>query len=232
MANLATIVGPGGSVNFAASSSLALNIVDLFSYSANLTNSPNGSLGLLKFGSGTLQLDQASITGPTTIVAGVLTTSNTALQSSNVTVNGGLVFDSGAGTYSLGARGQWFTDLGQHGGHADHVESGANGATTTFSGAMSGSGGLILTGGNLTLSGTNVSITGNTTVSSGTLLMYNARNFSNGLTSLNSAANTITIGSGSLFEMYVDNTSGTSAMATIRSWATRAAPPSPATAYS
>ncbi len=74
-------------------------------FSANLANSPNGSLGLLKLGGGTLQLDQATITGPTTVSAGVLTTSTTALQNSNVTDNGGLLFDAGAGTYSLGALG-------------------------------------------------------------------------------------------------------------------------------
>ncbi len=86
-------------VNFAASASLGLNIVDTSPLVfPNLTDSPNGSLGLLKLGSGTLQLDQASISGPTTIAAGVLTTSTTALQNSNLTDNGGLLFDSGTGT--------------------------------------------------------------------------------------------------------------------------------------
>ena len=176
--SLAAITGSIlSNVNFAASASLGLNIVDTSPLVfPNLTDSPNGSLGLLKLGSGTLQLDQASISGPTTIAAGVLTTSTTALQNSNLTDNGGLLFDSGAGTYSLaGLAGSGSLTLTATNGSAMTLSFGSNGVSNLFSGTISGGslGSLIkLGGGNETLSGS-ANYT-NTTVSGGTLTLIGA----------------------------------------------------------
>ncbi len=63
-----------------------------------------------------------------------------------------------------------------------------------------------MVGGVETLSGTNINYTGNTTVTGGTLLMYNARSFYNGVSGTDTSAETISIASGAVFSMYVDNT--------------------------
>ena len=75
---------------------------------------------------------------------------------------------------------------------------------------MTGSGGLIVTGGGLTLTGTNINYDGNTTVSAGTLVMFNARTQYSGApvftgqTGLNIGAGTISIASGAVYNVYVD----------------------------
>ncbi len=71
----------------------------------------------------------------------------------------------------------------------------------TINYGIGGSGSLTMAGPSfLSLQG-NIAYTGNTTVSAGTLQLYNARNFSNG----NVPSNTISIAGGAMLDMYVDN---------------------------
>ena len=81
----------------------------------------------------------------------------------------------------------------------------AGSGNTNLTGGLSGAGGLTMNGTGLAyLSGNGVNYSGNTTVSSGTLEVYNTRNFSNGA----NAANTITIAGGAMLQIYADNSSG------------------------
>jgi autotransporter-associated beta strand protein len=134
----------------------------------------SGAGSVMKSGTGTLTLSSNNTyAGGTTVSAGTVTLASTgAVQNSTVTVNAanGLAFAS-AGTYNLGAlAGSANVVLNNTAGTSGiTLSTGANGATTTFSGVLSGSGSLIKVGaGALTLSASNT-YSGGTTVSGGTL---------------------------------------------------------------
>jgi autotransporter-associated beta strand protein len=127
--------------------------------------------GLIKTGAGTLRLDAANtFSGVTTITGGTLLLGVTnALGQSTLDT-------SGAGTLALGSfssltlgglTGSGNIPLVNGAGEALALTVGANGASTTFSGALSGAGSLRKTGaGILTLTGTN-SYSGGTTIAGG-----------------------------------------------------------------
>jgi autotransporter-associated beta strand protein len=147
--------------------------IDTAGYTLTLSGALSGPGGLIKTDNGTLVLAAANtFSGPTLISGGTLTLSNpAALQQSTVYVYtaNGLAF-SGGGTYFLGA-------LAGGGGFALNsgvtLSVGADGASTSFSGALSGSGSLAKTGtGTLTLSGSN-SYRGGTSVTNGVVVAEN-----------------------------------------------------------
>ena len=141
--------------------------------------SGTGSSGLIKTGTGTLKLSAANTyVGGTGINAGILQLGNTlALQNSSLTVGvaNSLAFNSGIGTFTLGGLlGSVTTSnfaLTDTVGSAITLQIGNNGATTTYTGAMSGAGGLTkIGGGTSTLNGTNT-YTGTTAVNGGFLTL-------------------------------------------------------------
>jgi autotransporter-associated beta strand protein len=157
-----------------------------------LSNTSSGSTllnGLISNGTGTLSLTVNSsgsgaailgaantFTGPTTITAGSLQLgTNNALQDSTVAINAtnGLLFSGGVGSFNIGALGgtanETLTDTSMSG---VALNVGADNATTTYSGNLSGTGGSLTKSGSgtLTLSGNN-SYTGSTSVSAGTLVL-------------------------------------------------------------
>jgi autotransporter-associated beta strand protein len=97
-----------------------------------------------------------------------------ALQNSTVTVSlaNGLKFSSSIGTFHIGALAGSVADtLTDKGGSAVTLSVGGNNTSTTYSGALSGSGALTKAGtGTLTLSGANT-YAGATTISAGTLAL-------------------------------------------------------------
>ena len=114
-----------------------------------------------------------SFSGVTDISQGVLQLANSAaLVNSTVAINAdnGLQFSPGIGTYCLGGlSGGNLLQLADTAGNAIGLVVGGNGASTTFSGQIGGSGSLTKTGaGTLVLSGWN-SYSGGTTVDAGTL---------------------------------------------------------------
>ena len=133
-----------------------------------------GSGSLTKTGAGTLVLSGAnSFSGGTTISQGVLQLANpAALFSSTVTISAdnGLQFSPGVGTYWLGGlSGGNLLQLADTANGAVALVVGGNGASTTFSGAISGNGSLTKTGpGTLVLSGSNT-YSGGTLINAGVL---------------------------------------------------------------
>jgi outer membrane autotransporter protein len=129
-----------------------------------------GTGGLTKAGAGTFTLSGAnSYTGATTVAGGTLRAgaAGTFAAGSAFTVGAGAVLDlagfnqtvaslSGAGTVALGA---------------GTLSTGGDGSSTTFSGAINGTGGLTKAGsGTFTLSG-NSGYSGATTIAGGTLVV-------------------------------------------------------------
>ena len=176
----------GGTLQAGASfsSSLPINLatagsngtIDTAGYTLTLSGPLSGPGGLVKADSGTLILGAANTySGSTLVSGGTLALANpAALQNSTVTVNttNGLAFCT-SGSYYLGALagsgGFALNDTAGAGGVALTV--GGDGASTTFSGLLSGAGGLAKIGaGSLTLSGSNT-YGGGTTVAGGTLLV-------------------------------------------------------------
>jgi fibronectin-binding autotransporter adhesin len=162
--------GTAGSVagNIVNGSSLIFNRSDAMTFSGTIS----GSGALTKLGDDTLTLTgNNSFTGPTRIVAGTLALGSVqALAGSTLDLAAGdtgvlALAVAGTATYSLGGlQGSRNLPIGDN-----SLSIGAGGASTTYSGAVDGSGGLVKTGaGTLTLAGSN-SYTGLTTVSAGTL---------------------------------------------------------------
>ncbi len=158
-----TLTGSGGN-----------GAVDSTGGNIGLAGNLSGTGGLNKVGPGRLTLGGSNTyTGGTSILAGTLqlANSNATLNSTvNVLVDNGLQFNSAIGAFNLGglAGGNLLT-LADTSGAAVTLNVGGNGASTTYSGAIGGSGGLTKVGlGMLTLLGSN-NYAGNTTVNGGTL---------------------------------------------------------------
>jgi autotransporter-associated beta strand protein len=139
-----------------------------------------GGLSLVKNGTGTLTLGGANTyTGATTINAGTLHLAHqNALQHSTAVLAGGaLTFDAAATAYNLGGlSGSGTVTLSNSATVPQPVALtvGSNGASTLFSGSLTGSGSLTKAGsGTLTLSGAN-SYLGSLTVAAGTLYLAQA----------------------------------------------------------
>ena len=139
-----------------------------------------GSGGLTKLGLGVLTLSASNgYSGATTISGGTLVLANSnAVSLSTVAVNAasGLQFASGIGAFNLGGlSGSSSFTLADLGASAVSVSIGGDGQSTTYSGAMSGSGGSLTKVGSglLRLANAN-SYGGGTTISSGTLQLGNA----------------------------------------------------------
>jgi autotransporter-associated beta strand protein/predicted outer membrane repeat protein len=153
--------------------------------------------GVTKRGAGTLTLSAGNAyTGNTTVEAGTLTLGNVnSVVNSTVLLNGGTLSFNAITSATLGGLGgsQTFA-LQNTGSAAVALGVGNNGANTTYSGAMTGTGSLNkIGGGTLTLSGTNT-YSGATSVSAGTLSVNGAT----GSGALAVAANAILAGTGQI----------------------------------
>jgi|GEM_PF-1362849 len=128
--------------------------------------------GVTKRGAGTLTLSAGNAyTGNTTVEAGTLTLANVnAVVNSTVVLNGGpLSFSTITNATLGGLAGSQNFALQNTAAGAVALAVGNNGASTTYSGAMTGTGALIkFGGGTLTLGGTNT-YSGTTSVNAGTL---------------------------------------------------------------
>ena len=137
--------------------------------SASLINGPGTNI----FTAANTYSGATTINNSTNPVALELGNAN-AVQNSTVTVSlaNGLKFSPGIGTFHIGALAGSVADtLADTGGSAVTVSAGANNASTTYSGALGGSGALTKAGtGTLTLSGANT-YAGATTISAGTLAL-------------------------------------------------------------
>ena len=155
----------------------------MFNHSNALTYSGliSGAGGLTQTGAGILTLSNSNTyNGGTSISAGAISLNNAiALQNSTVTVgvNNGLLFNSNSGaipTFYLGGLAGSGNITLADGSYAIALSTGGNGASTVYSGVLSGVGSLIKTGsGILVLSGSNT-YSGGTTISAGTLQVGNA----------------------------------------------------------
>lgn len=159
----------------------------------------SGTSGITKNGAGTMLMTQVnSYNGGTTINAGTIMLSNPlGLQVSTVNnlVNGGLAF-SNATAFTLGGlQGTGNITLENTAGAGVVLSAGNNGASTTYAGALSGSGSFCKIGAG-TLIVTNVhSYTGGTLLNAGIL---SVRPQANGVGSLGSGTITFNVGGAGL----------------------------------
>ncbi|MGA2259192.1 MAG: autotransporter-associated beta strand repeat-containing protein, partial [Thermoguttaceae bacterium] len=163
----------------------------------NYTLSGSGSIGghgdgLTMTGSGMVILANSNgntYAGATTLNGGVLVLGNAnSVQNSTVSVNvnDGLTFSPGIGTFNLGGlSGPGAFALSDTAGGAASLNVGSNGASTTYSGLISGNGGLTKSGsGTLTLSSTNT-YSGTTVINTGVVQLANAYALQNSTVALN-----------------------------------------------
>ena len=151
--------------------SLGLNTSDAalaFTY----TSSVGGTIGLGKFGGGTLIFSGSdTYSGPTTIAGGTLQLGNaTALQNSTVVLSGGVLNLNGYNATLGGLSGSG--NLSVAGGT---LAVGNNGASTTYSGVLGGGALQKIGSGWLLLAGSNT-YTGGTLLNTETLAVTNAGN--------------------------------------------------------
>lgn len=141
--------------------------------STNFTGVISGIGGVTKFGTGVQTLGGANtFSGKTAVYGGsVQLTHSQALQGSTVTT-GGVVFDSSVASHAFtfgGLSGATNLALTDNGSNAVALTVGANNATTTYGGVLSGGAGLTKSGtGTLLLTGNNT-YSGATNITSGTL---------------------------------------------------------------
>ena len=195
-----TLSGGARTLNVAIGSTVT---TEKLIFSGAIGDGGNG-FGITKTGAGTLALSGANTyTGTTTVSAGTLEVGhvnalqNTTLDtgtSGSQTVNFTV---TGANTYNIGGlQGSDALSIGNN-----TISIGANNASTTYSGSISGTGNLVKTGsGTQTLAGA-TTFTGTTTVNSGTLQAAAA----------NALANTsnVVINNGGSFLVTADDAIGT-----------------------
>jgi T5SS/PEP-CTERM-associated repeat protein/autotransporter-associated beta strand protein len=161
--------------SFTTGRAVTLNATGTFDTQANtgtLAGVISGPGGLTKVGSGILALNAANTyTGPTAINAGTLQTgiANALSTATAVTVASGATFNLNSFNQSIGSlAGAGSVTLG-----SATLATGNDNTSTTFSGAISGSGGLTKIGsGIFVLTGSNT-YSGPTTISAGTLTLGN-----------------------------------------------------------
>jgi T5SS/PEP-CTERM-associated repeat protein/autotransporter-associated beta strand protein len=161
--------------SFTTNRPVTLNATGTFDTQANtdtLAGVISGPGGLTKVGSGILALNAANTyTGPTAINAGTLQTgiANALSTATAVTVASGATFNLNSFNQSIGSlAGAGSVTLG-----SATLATGNDNTSTTFSGAISGSGGLTKIGsGIFVLTGSNT-YSGPTTISAGTLTLGN-----------------------------------------------------------
>ena len=168
---------------FAGGSNIGINVVgtNSFTYASDL-GTTQAAKGLVKLGSGTLTLTSANgYTGGTTINAGTLILGNTAaVQNSTVTLNvdNGLAFAAALGSATLGGlsgSGSFALQDKASSPAAINMTVGGNGASTTYSGVLSGTGGVTKVGGGMLSFLGNNTYTGVTTISAGVLQLGDGR---------------------------------------------------------
>ncbi|MBB2483636.1 DUF4347 domain-containing protein [Mitsuaria sp. WAJ17] len=159
--------------------------------STSFSGAISGTGGLTKQGSGTLTLSGTNtFTGGTTLSAGTLTLSGGAAlsDSSALTLSAGSVLNLSASETIGSLAGTGTVNLG-----ANTLSAGGDNTSTSFSGALGGTGGLTKLGsGTLTLSGTNT-FTGATTVSAGELALSGGSALADG--------SAVTVASGALLTL-------------------------------
>jgi autotransporter-associated beta strand protein len=148
---------------------------------ADLSGVLSGAGGLTKTGAGTLRLSGANtFTGPARIASGTLVLGNSAALSGaaySTDGQGGTLSFGSLSAASLGSlSGSTGLALQNDSSAPLALTVGGNGASTTFSGVMSGSGSLVKSGaGTFTLSANNT-YAGTTTVNAGTLVVGTGTN--------------------------------------------------------
>ncbi|MGA2496715.1 MAG: autotransporter-associated beta strand repeat-containing protein, partial [Tepidisphaeraceae bacterium] len=199
----------GGPITLTGDATIGIGSTGNFTLNGSISAANNLPFNLTYriVGSGTILVNAASsYLGNTSITnTGALQLGNAnALLNSTLTVSvaGGLKFSPGIGTFTLGglAGGSAFalTDTASPTPFPVVLKVGNNSFSTTYSGALSGTGGsLIKIGtGTLTLSGANT-YTGGTTISAGEILLGNVTALGTGTVTLNDA-NTGTAGTAML----------------------------------
>ena len=165
--------------------------------SAGIGDNGTHATALTMTGPGTLTLGGSNTySGATTVIAGTLVLTNSAALL-NSTFNGGagaLNFGGGLTAATLGGLGGSSNlDLDNATPQAVALTVGNNGASTTYSGVLSGSGSLIKIGTRaLTLSGSNNTYSGGTTLNAGMLVVCNGTNGSA------TGTNTVTLNGGTM----------------------------------
>jgi len=147
---------------------------------ADLSGVLSGAGGLTKTGAGTLRLSGSNtFTGTATIAAGTLMLGNSAALSGAAysTDNAGTLSFGGLSAASLGSlSGATGLALTNTNSAPVALTVGGNGASTTFSGVMSGSGSLVKSGTGTFILSANNTYAGTTTVNAGTLVVGTGTN--------------------------------------------------------
>ncbi|EDY16999.1 autotransporter-associated beta strand repeat protein [Chthoniobacter flavus Ellin428] len=166
------LAGSGGLVLTNASSQ-AVTFTVTGNNSTNYSGAVTGLGSLVMNGTGTLALSNSNSTVNITQSQGTLDISQNgnALGSGTFTINGGTLFTGSQTSVSMGAlAGAGTVALQSPGGQPIALTTGGNGASTTFSGLLNGSGSVIKAGaGTWTLTTAN-SYTGGTTINGGAIV--------------------------------------------------------------
>ncbi|EDY17000.1 autotransporter-associated beta strand repeat protein [Chthoniobacter flavus Ellin428] len=166
--NTQDISGQLGPVGFGG------GMLDTNGNNVTFTGALTGTGTVNKVGTGTLTLTNASSTAPITLTAGTLALSSPgALGSGTFTLNGGTLSFGALSSASAGAlSGSGSLTLMNNGNQPVNFTVGSNGASTFFSGSISGQGALFQSGaGTLTLSGDTSNLTGAIGVNQGTVIL-------------------------------------------------------------
>jgi autotransporter-associated beta strand protein len=185
--NSGTVTLAGGTLQFDGntSSSRAINVnaVSSIGVAAGATvqfsGSITGSVSLTKVGDGVLNLTTPNaLSAPTTVSAGAIRLSNADAVANGIigpNVDNGVIFNSGIGTFNIGGLdGVVALDLTDTALAPVRLVVGGNNSSSTFNGALTGTGSIVKVGtGRLNLDGPS-SYSGGTFVAGGVLASPNA----------------------------------------------------------